>query len=94
MFKAVREALRKGQQVTEIRRRSGANVVDGRQTDKNFVAIAGISASVQYVQSDRAWAIALKLAKWLQFPIAAHFRWENKDGAAYPEQEGVLKWAP
>jgi hypothetical protein len=94
MFAAVREALKKGQQVAEIRRRSGANVVEGRQTAKGFRPIADVHASVQYVQADRAWTITLSLAKWMNLPISARFRWQDKDGAAHPRQEGILKWAP
>ena len=94
MFAAVREALKKGQQVAEIRRRSGANVVEGRQTAKGFRPIADVHASVQYVQADRAWAIAFSLAKWMNVPIAARFRWQEKEGAAFPGQEGSLEWTP
>ena len=90
----IRAAIDRGEPVSEIRRRSGANMEEGRRSDRGFHQISGTRVSVQRVQSDRAWVIALKIAQWMRLPITARFRWQDKDEAAHPGQEGVLKWAP
>jgi hypothetical protein len=94
MHAAIRAALKQGQPVSEVKRRSGANVVSGQRTDRGFNPVSGCNASVQSVQSDRAWLIPLSLARWLRLPIKADFHWQDKEGAAFPGQAGSLEWTP
>jgi len=69
-------------------------VEKGQKTNDGFSPIRGLDVSVQNVDANRAWSLSLCLAKELQIEVRAIFRWREKDGAAYPGEQGTLHWNP
>ena len=90
----VKIALGKGLMVHQLRQQSGANIVDGVRTQNGFHQVPGTRVSVQYVQADRAWQVALGLAKAMRLKVRVVFRWRDVVGAARPGDEGILDWPP
>lgn len=69
-------------------------VEEGQKTNDGFCPIPRLNVSVQNVDSNRAWNLSLCLAKELNIEIKVRFIWREKDGAAYPSEQGLLHWKP
>ncbi len=73
---------------------SSANIKSGEHFDHGFKSIKGYPFSVQGVETNKACAIILRLARHFKFPVVVEFRWQQKERAAYPGQSGRLTFAP
>lgn len=80
--------------LTELQRASEAHIRKGELAESGFKAVKKFGFSVQAVEANKAWAISLTLAKKFKFPISAEFRWQQKDGAAFPGEVGCIVWNP
>lgn len=81
--------LSKLQSITE------ANIRYGDITESGYKPAGNCGFSVQGVESNKAWAFSLVLAKKLAFAISAEFRWpQQKEGVAYPGEIGRIAWTP
>jgi hypothetical protein len=83
-----------GRDLTGLQRVSEAHIRQGETTESGFRPVKDCGFSVQGVESNKAWAFSLGLAKRLGFPIAIEFRWQQKDGAAFPGEIGRVSWKP
>ncbi|MBC8469905.1 MAG: type I restriction enzyme HsdR N-terminal domain-containing protein [Planctomycetes bacterium] len=90
---AVKEALQKNMSLSRLKSLL-SNVQEGQINDNGYRPLPGMNVSVQGVAAGNAWSLALLLAKELNVEITVRFRWREKDGAAYPGQEGLLQWKP
>lgn len=77
-----------------VRKISGANVKEGRHEDSGFHYLPEAGLSVQGVDSNLAWAHALGIARQLRVAIEVTLEWRNKEGAAHPGRDGVIRWSP
>ena len=75
-----------------LQRVSGAHLKKGELTGSGFRPVVGHGFSVQGVDANKAWALSLALAKKFSFPISIEFRWQQKDGAAFPGSLGRMNW--
>lgn len=80
--------------VARLIKDSRAHVRLGKHTDKGFLPSADGKYSVQAVEANKAWKVALELAKQFQFPIEVEFKWQDKEGAAFPGESGHMSWSP
>lgn len=78
----------------ELKRASSSAIVEGERTDSGFHFQAESGFSIQYVDANKAWEQILFLAKRLGVAVEVQFRWREKDGARFPGEFGVLRWAP
>lgn len=77
-----------------LQRISEARIKRGNTLESGFKPVNNCGFSVQGVEANKAWAISLQLAKKFFFPINIEFRWQQKDGAAYPGEIGKITWTP
>ncbi|MEW5943593.1 MAG: hypothetical protein AB1710_07060 [Pseudomonadota bacterium] len=77
-----------------LQRISEAHIKRGDTVDSGFKPVKNCGFSVQGVEANKAWAVSLRLAKKFRFPISVEFRWQQKDGAAYPGEIGQIVWTP
>jgi len=75
-----------------LQRVSEAHLQKGEITSSGFRPVAGRGFSVQGVDANKAWALSVALAKKFSFPISIEFRWQQKDGAAFPGKLGKMSW--
>lgn len=85
-FKSLRGDLAALQRVSE------AHVRKGEITESGFKPVHKLGFSVQGVEANKAWIISLRLAKRFNFPIQIEFRWQQKEGAAFPGELGQMEW--
>lgn len=77
-----------------LQRLSEAHIKKGKATASGFRYVPNFGFSIQGVESNKAWALSYKLAKKFGFPISIEFRWQEKQGAAFPGELGQLEWRP
>lgn len=70
------------------------NILDGEYKEKGYYFVKELNISIQTVSSDNAWKGILKMAKKLNIPVKIYLAWEDKEGAAFPGEEGLLSWSP
>jgi hypothetical protein len=87
-FKALRGDLASLQRISE------AHIRPGETTESGFRPVKNCGFSVQGVESNKAWAFSQRLAKKFGFPLTIEFRWQQKDGAAFPGELGRMSWEP
>ncbi len=75
-----------------LQRVSEAHLQKGEITGSGFRPVTGSGFSVQGVDANKAWALSVALAKKFSFPISIAFRWQQKDGAAFPGKLGRMSW--
>lgn len=90
---AVELALQRNISIGRLRSLS-LPIEEGQKTTDGFCPIPSLNISVQNVDSNRAWLLSLCLAKELQIEIKVRFRWRERDGAAFPGEQGMLHWKP
>jgi hypothetical protein len=73
---------------------SDANLRQGRFEENGYKYVPDLDLSIQGVDSNLAWNHSLLLARSMNVPITVTVEWRNKDGAAYPGEQGVLQWNP
>lgn len=76
--------------VKALRTISPANIKSGELFEHGFKSLKGYPFSVQGVETNKACAITLKLARHFNFPVVVDFRWQQKDRAKYPGKTGRL----
>ncbi|MFA6314323.1 MAG: hypothetical protein WCV99_19930 [Sterolibacterium sp.] len=81
---------RLGKNIDSLKTASPANIKPGEQFAQGFKYIKDYPFSVQGVEANKACSIACKLAIQFEFPIAATFRWQEKERAAYPGKTGCI----
>lgn len=77
-----------------VRKISGANVREGRYEESGFHYLPEAGLSVQGVDSNLAWEHSLGIARQLRVAIEVTLEWRNKEGAAHPGKDGVIRWSP
>ena len=80
--------------VMQLTKLSAPHITQGRNTDKGFHSARNGQFSVQAVDANKAWKLAVDLARQLDIEIYAEFRWQQKPTAAYPGRVGSLSWIP
>ncbi len=70
----------------------GIPIVPGHKTDSGYTPIPNTNASIQNVDANKAFRFTFLLAQKLRLSIKVSFKWRDKEGAAYPGQEGLLEW--
>ncbi|KPL04661.1 MAG: hypothetical protein AMK75_00950 [Planctomycetes bacterium SM23_65] len=85
-------AVERRRSIDQIRGFADATVEEGVVIERGFHPVPGTGLSTPGVCANKAWEYALQLAKNLNLELRAHFRWREKEGAAFPGQEGVLQW--
>lgn len=83
-----------GQDIAALQRVSEANIRKRETTEAGFKPVNDLGFSVQGVESNKAWSISRELAKKFGFPISIEFRWQQKEGAAFPGQVGRIYYEP
>lgn len=83
-----------GRNLAELQKVSEANIRKGNFSESGFKPVGDFGFSIQGVEANKAWGISLKLAKKFKFPISIEFRWQQKEGAAFPGEVGRLAWKP
>ena len=78
----------------EVRAISGANLHEGKFEQNGYKFLPEVGFSLQGVDSNLAWTHSLEIARALKLPIEVRVQWRDKDGAAYPGEQGVLTWKP
>ena len=78
----------------ELRGITLARIRKGSFSDSGYHYLHEIGISVQGVDSNRAWAYALRLAQYLKTPVKAHVEWRNNQKASNPGASGILEWNP
>jgi hypothetical protein len=81
-----------GGDLAALQRVSEAHVREGEITESGFKPVRKLGFSVQGVEANKAWIISLRLAKRFNFPIQIEFRWQQKEGAAFPGELGQMEW--
>ena len=89
---AIRMAVLKGVSFQTVR--SIANVTEGNPNDGSFQQIERTNFWVQGMDADNAWRESLALAKKASVEIFVSFQWRDKEGAAFPGEEGSIQWSP
>ncbi|MCC6681753.1 MAG: type I restriction enzyme HsdR N-terminal domain-containing protein [Phycisphaeraceae bacterium] len=80
--------------VFKLRQVSSANIEEKKRTDSGFHPVKGTPWSYQNKDAGGAWRVAYALAVELRQPIQARFHWRDRDGAAFPNQMGDMRWSP
>jgi len=70
------------------------NLEQGGRSDSGFRSVSGTTWSYQNKDAGGAWRAAFALAVELRQPIAVHFRWRDKEGAANRNQLAIMRWSP
>lgn len=83
-----------GKDIAALQRISEANIRQEETTEAGFKPVNDFGFSVQGVESNKAWSISRGLAKKFGFPISIEFRWQQKEGAAFPGQAGRIHYEP
>jgi hypothetical protein len=91
---AHRIALQQGIPIETLIKLSLSNVVKGKKIDSGFHYLPDLDISIQGMDSNQAWKHSLDLMKYLKLPIEVHFKWRDKEEAAFPNQQGMLAWKP
>jgi hypothetical protein len=91
---AHRIALQQGIPIETLIKLSLSNVVKGKKIDSGFHYLPDSDISIQGMDSNQAWKHSLDLMKYLKLPIEVHFKWRDKEEAAFPNQQGMLAWKP
>jgi hypothetical protein len=73
---------------------SHANLRQGRYEEDGYRYLPEADLSVQGVDANLACGHSFRLATVLNVPLRVTFEWRDKDGAAYPRQQGVIEWTP
>jgi hypothetical protein len=89
---AVRTALNKGVPDREVR--AIVYLEEGDLHERGFHRIRGTAYSVQGMDARNSWRESLLLARKSNSVILVRFQWRDKEGAAHPGEEGLLKWSP
>lgn len=76
--------------VSEVRRRSGANVVKGEKYDEGYKPLEGLGFSFQGVSAKDAVKILLRAARDLSVSLEIEFVWREKPDAFKPGQSGRI----
>jgi hypothetical protein len=90
---AVKTAVQKNMSIEQLKSFS-IPIQAGQKNDEGYHFLPDMNISIQGVDANKAWSLALVLAKKLNVEIAVRFRWREKDGAAYPGEGGLLQWKP
>jgi len=94
MYEVVRIAARKFDTAEKLRLAILVNFVDGEgPPEKGYRFIPEAGLSVQGQDANAAWRAAIHLIKAANMTVDVTFRWENKEGAAYPGRTGQMKYA-
>lgn len=80
--------------VEALRRKSDANVREGKYEKDGYHYLPESNISIQGVDSNIAWKHSLGLARALSMPIYIRFEWRDKEGAANPGKMAILEWEP
>ena len=89
---AVRTALRKGVPPQDVR--AIVNLEEGKINERGFHQIRDTDYSVQGMDANNSWRESLRLARKASSAILVRFQWRDKEGAAHPGEEGLLRWSP
>lgn len=76
--------------VNDIKKISNLNIVKGNLSENGFCLIEGTSYSIQGVSANRGAQAILLLAKEYDKKIEIDFIWRDKQGAAFPNQNGKI----
>lgn len=76
--------------VSDLRRLSGANVVEGQKEDEGYKHLREHNFSYQGVSAEDAVNIILRCAKTLNCQVDIEFEWRNKEGAFMPGQRAIV----
>lgn len=87
-------AVQRGCTFEQLRGLLGGHIEQGTVRDRGFHPLQGMGVSVRGIDANNAWDAALKLAKELRVPIEVSFSWRQRDGAAFPGEQRVLRWGP
>jgi hypothetical protein len=80
--------------ISEVRRISAINLVEGEKIDEGYKFIPSVGVSYQGVSATYAARHIGELAKALKVPVEVEFRWRTKDEAAFPGIAGRLTYKP
>jgi hypothetical protein len=89
---AVKTALKNGVPLQDVR--AVANLEQGDVNERGFHRIRDTAYSVQGMDAKSSWKASLHLAKKTNLDIQVKFQWRDKEGAAHPGEEGLLRWSP
>jgi hypothetical protein len=89
---AVKTALKMGVPVQDVR--TVVNLEQGDVNERGFHRIRDTAYSGQGMESNKSWRAALHLAKKTNLEIQVRFQWRDKEDAAHPGEEGLLRWSP
>jgi hypothetical protein len=88
---ALTQVLDQFKTLKELRRCSGANVVQGKKSDDGYKFLASHGFSYQGVSAEDAAKIVIRCASALNCGLYFEFEWRNKEGAFRPGKRGVVK---
>lgn len=91
---ALSVAFRKCQSVNELRRISGANIVEGFKDTEGYKLIDEYNFSYQGVSAERAAEISIQCAKALKCEMWFEFVWRDKEEAYRPGCRGHVSFRP
>jgi hypothetical protein len=87
-------AFKKAGSFDELRHVTHAQVVNGERSDSGYKFVKEIGLSIQGVDANHAWELALRLAKYLRQPLRIIVEWRHNPKAAHPGESGILEWNP
>jgi len=77
--------------VSELRRLSGANVVQGKKIDEGYKYLSAFDFSYQGVSAEAAVKIVVQCAQALKCGAYLEFVWRNREGAYRPGERATIK---
>lgn len=77
--------------VNELRRLSGANVVQGKKVDEGYKYVGVYDFSYQGVSAEDAVKIVVHCAQALKCDARVEFIWRNKEGAYRPGERAAIE---
>lgn len=88
-------AFTKAGTLETLRANTRANIQPGDLSRRDgFHFVPEINASIQGLDSNKAWEHSLRVAKYAGLPLFAQFTWRDNPNAAFPGETGVLEWNP
>lgn len=80
-----------GNSVPDLRRISGANVVQGKKESDGYKFVPANNFSYQGVSAEDATDIIVRCAKALKKGVLLEFEWRNKEGAFKPGERATIQ---
>lgn len=77
--------------VRELRRVSGANVVEGKKFNQGYKPLKSLPFSYQGMSAEDATKCVIRCAKALGCEVVFEFVWHQKDGAYLPGERAVVR---